>query len=533
MNKLRLMGLLLSAFAVSAAPVYTPTPLGLYPKTNLVRGSNYLMMVTQGNSNGQTRIATVDSIMSSINIVAPNYLYVHMNGNDATAVKGNPLFAWRTLTAAVTNAVAGDTIGVYPGKYLGTNVGKNLVNWWFETGAEGTNLGVLASTFASAMFHDYSGAITSCIAGNGVFTMDYETNILSIDQSAILALSNGNSRVAFESDRINVRHFTTTDTFGCAFNIVNCGLLDAEVKMIYDPDLDRLSFDPQDPESQILSRGVGINWVNGECYFRIPQMYLESGRAVVGTAGVTNTLYYTGDAVKTYTDAFTANSTSADQVMWLEVKNVFAQYAALNIAGKGKFYFNNGQKVGAQGGGFGNAAVKITGNPQTWITLQKLTSFASPDPDFVDISGGVNFIRIQNYEQDILGSGVTTLGPAITITGGTNTFEGGTMNATNVIGFKLSGAHRTLIKDMTVQIFDSNPSGTGDTNWPVMNTTNGLVFQNTSLRAPNANVKAYWNSNAINVASVDGVLFLNTTTNAPARFTNGIVASGGVTKFFP
>jgi hypothetical protein len=72
----------------------------------------------------------------------------------------------------------------------------------------------------------------------------------------------------------------------------------------------------------------------------------------------------------------------------------------------------------------------------------------------------------------------------------------------------------------------------GDTYWPVMNLTNGLVFQNASLEAATGS-KAYWNSNANNSATVRGILSLNTSTNSEARFIGGIVVSGDTTKFFP
>ena len=50
-----------------------------------------------------------------------NRLYVATNGNDATAVRGDANYPWRTFGLAVSNAMAGDVIHVGPGQFAEPN----------------------------------------------------------------------------------------------------------------------------------------------------------------------------------------------------------------------------------------------------------------------------------------------------------------------------------------------------------------------------------------------------------------------------
>ncbi len=87
-----------------------------------------------------------------------------VNGDDATAIKYNRRKPFKTLQAADTAAVLGDTVEVFPGPYTTFNVsaydviGKNGVNWYFYVG-----------TTIDAIFEDGGSTHTYAIDGAADF----------------------------------------------------------------------------------------------------------------------------------------------------------------------------------------------------------------------------------------------------------------------------------------------------------------------------------------------------------------------------
>lgn len=138
------------------------------------------------------------------------------------------------------------------------------------------------------------------------------------------------------------------------------------------------------------------------------------------------------------------------------------------------------------------------------------------------ITGGFNELRGQLFKSFVSGVAAS---PWLTISGGTNLIEDIHLVGTNAIGIRLSGQHQTRLKDCLIETFNTNASG--DTNWPVQNLTNGLTFQNTVLKAPNANVKALWTTNVNNHNNIEGLLYVTTTTNSTSTITNGVYKQQG------
>ena len=91
-----------------------------------------------------------------------NAIYVDaVFGNDATAQKNSLENKFKTITAAETIAIAGDTLVVFPGNYVETFLGKNGLTYSFPFGANvqcawtGGNLNYSVTGFAdfSSSFH--------------------------------------------------------------------------------------------------------------------------------------------------------------------------------------------------------------------------------------------------------------------------------------------------------------------------------------------------------------------------------------------
>jgi hypothetical protein len=75
----------------------------------------------------------------SQNTVLSNSLFVDPNGNDTTGSKGKIGAPFQTIQVALSNAVSGDTIFVFPGEYTITaSILKNGVTYYFSPGAKVT-----------------------------------------------------------------------------------------------------------------------------------------------------------------------------------------------------------------------------------------------------------------------------------------------------------------------------------------------------------------------------------------------------------
>ena len=457
-------------------------------------------------------LATLINTPSITNVPSGRIVWVdQVNGNDSTGRRGAVMFPFLTLTAAKNAATAGDTVWTLPGDYLGTNLLKNGVNYNFSAGAVVTNLGSLGNTFTASTFHDYAGATTNIISGDGDFHVLYETNVTTVLDGGVVSLSNANSQVWFTGNRLKVREFGTSEPLH-AFRIINCRSFIASVREIEDPDVFRDSFNAD--EEPIASGAGGIYWENGECHITCDRINVESGYGI-WASGTTNDFYYRGQLIKTVTGpAFYTSSSSEENRVWLDVLEIDSGGAAVStVAGLSRIYIN-AQKIK------GTAPAIASQGQSLWVTAQKLTTTSSSaSGSFLNLQGGRNFFKIIDYEMTDRAAIANAV--AVSISGGTNLLDGGTFRGiTNAIGLKYSGSAITRLKDVTLQTF--NTSATGDTNEPVLVMTNGLTLQNVSLIAPNANVSSIKATNSANTIAIDGALQTTTAAGSSVVFSKGL-----------
>lgn len=112
-------------------------------------------------------------------------LYVDgVNGDDATAVPGDPAKPYATLTAAKNDAAVGDLIQVRPATYHEGDLLKDQVDWHFEDGAV-VDYTPPAGVASPGIFDDtLTGKVVSDVTGFGVFTARHVAGSRSLNPFA-------------------------------------------------------------------------------------------------------------------------------------------------------------------------------------------------------------------------------------------------------------------------------------------------------------------------------------------------------------
>lgn len=436
-------------------------------------------------------------------------------GSDATGMRLRNDRPFLTLTAAKNAAVAGDTLYVRPSVYLGTNLLKRGVNYWFESGAIVTNNG------PSGIFDDkLTGATTNLIGGFGDFRLLMETNQFqaAIGAEGVLVVTNLGSYIILHGTRLQIRSFENSSLGTiAAVHVRNCTYVSVDVDEIVDPDFDRQSFNPSDPETEIFSTASGVYWQRGDVHISCKRMIIESGYSIWGDeplATATNSLYYVGNLVKNKkSNCYYMSGTSDNYKLWIKVIESEATEGSVisSIAGGGKVYMDGFQKISAGGSALiNNAGIRL------WINGQKATALTA-NTTILDLDNGYTDAVIVEYET---ATARTHLPAVVDVVGGTNFLHGGRLIATNGIGMKFGGSHATRVKDMVVRTVNS---GSGPTNEPMQSITNGLALQNSYLIAPNTSVPSIVSTNSLNPIAVAGTLQLSTAPGAAVVFTGGTV----------
>lgn len=444
-------------------------------------------------------------------------LWVATNGNDGTAIRGRLDKPFLTTASAKSAATNGDTIVYLPGFYLATNVLKNGVNYFLYPGAVWTNLNSTTAPATHDMVNDKGGATTNSIGGFGEFWYLWETNQTSFSSLGGIVLTNPASRVTVVGNRMLGRHFSAAGANSTpAVAIGNCAYFSLTLTEFYDPDIDRVSFDPLDPETEIFSHCSFIIWGNGECEINVKRATTESGY-VLWSTGSTNSLNWHGHRMKSVRgNAFYASSTSNNQRTWLlltEILEAGGQAISGADLGGGRVYVNAAK---IRGGSAAAPAISLIGH-EYWITAQKFSSTSpgfSAFGAFFDATSGKAHIDILEYETE-----VALIGPAMMIRGGTNIFHSGHLPVTNNVAFRFSGSHQTLLKNMSIQTFST--TGSGNSNECILSLTNGLTLQNVSLTAPSTSVNVIKSTNTINPIAVAGTLQANSAPGANVVFSSG------------
>jgi hypothetical protein len=89
-----------------------------------------------------------------------NVLFVSIAGNDATGMKGRIDLPFQTISGANAVAGAGDLIYIFAGTYNESSIQKDLINYYFERGAEVNTAGII---------WDGAGSETIVVRGYGRF----------------------------------------------------------------------------------------------------------------------------------------------------------------------------------------------------------------------------------------------------------------------------------------------------------------------------------------------------------------------------
>src|SRR5258705_7452520 len=136
-----------------------------------------------------------------MNVIAP-LVVSQQTGNDATASRYG--FPYKTLGAAKTAAVSGDTIVVADGTFNERDLLKNGVNWYFIVGTKVFYQPASSSGLDRAIFDDSAGAVTCRIDGYGEFVWDADHGnlVTTGGQSAsVVWLQNSASEVSIRAYR--------------------------------------------------------------------------------------------------------------------------------------------------------------------------------------------------------------------------------------------------------------------------------------------------------------------------------------------
>ncbi len=215
-------------------PVYTYS-------SNVVAGSDANITATQvGNDfrfkplNAGTNITieettlpgavTINATLTSVSIPQNNILYVDTQfGNNATAQRESLNLAYQTISAALSSALAGDTIYVLPGAYTGISITPTVnINMYLSsgvtiTGNAGVNVFIINAGRTFELFGDgiVTNNLLATIAGTGsaVLTARSLSGTVAVAgslvmkainyTSALITMNTTTSNILLDVDTIN------------------------------------------------------------------------------------------------------------------------------------------------------------------------------------------------------------------------------------------------------------------------------------------------------------------------------------------
>lgn len=158
----------------------------------------YYSTNSSSGGGGGVSTAAVVAIMATNNAAGATNQY-----GKAVVWHNNVGTSYSTLSNAQAAAVAGDLIQVYPGIYSASDLGKNQVNWHFESGAvvNHDGGGVSESIFTDNAVEWFSGTFAQ---GTNSITNAITGNLTATNLTAALFRYGGPlSRVTFEAEKIS------------------------------------------------------------------------------------------------------------------------------------------------------------------------------------------------------------------------------------------------------------------------------------------------------------------------------------------
>lgn len=114
--------------------------------------------------------ATLSNLTPAATPFLTNLVYVDaVNGNDATGLPYRIDKPFQTITAAQAVAAAnGDTVYVYPGSYVETNLGTDGVTYWFCPGASVSGAGTIFQALNGEIYRVYGSGVFKSTVGNAI-----------------------------------------------------------------------------------------------------------------------------------------------------------------------------------------------------------------------------------------------------------------------------------------------------------------------------------------------------------------------------
>jgi hypothetical protein len=461
-----------------------------------------------------------------------NFLVVSKAGSDSSGQRNNAGLPFATIAGAVSNAVSGDTVVVYPGIYNDHDLLKTNVNFIGLPGADIVYVQTIAeSTNSWGVFDDRHclGGTTNTIAWPGRVIAIGISNLISIDNEddngagwgtlahnwkGTIVCTNPATQLKVNIGRLGQGAFGRPGS--CVYHANGNGHSQFTVGEMYDP-VEGVAYS-NDFGYTVAAGTYGVTWEIGDCYFNVYENNADSTYSILWPEpqGLhTNSFYYTGHRVKS---KLYGDSHSPGYRMWFDIKEIEMPANSTTGAGSiavdcygagGKFYIN-AEKIGS----FGTACVSTTGEGdsttnqlQVWVTAQKIsnacTNASVSGPCYVKLGAGQMWVNCPHYEDPngviggasgsagfvVNGDANTTrlvVGPGIAYTGSTNVlhltgvarYNGMTFITTNGAPVMVGGAGLKLQNCVLVQ--------------------NGVT--GTSFKSPSAQTVLVYNGTVANVA---------------------------------
>lgn len=432
-------------------------------------------------------------LLQSAGISNGNVLYVDsVNGNDSTGIRGRVDKPFTTINMAKTNALAGDTVIVLPGRYTNQTLSKIGINYYFYPGAVVTNLNL-------SIFTDGNVATTNIIAGSGDFHY-YNSTFPSPD---MVAISNSATRLTFKAHYVTCANNDGVSGQMNGFMVRNCSRVDIDVDAYYDHKID---------DGAIESNCNCVLWYAGEMHVNIRRCTTEFGY-VAWAAGTSDNLYYDGQFARaTLGPTFYNNGTHK---MWIKVDQIISDVsiAVSGLGAAGSKMYVNAQKI------IGNPCIDIESSTEAWIQSEKITA----------VNGGSSWVRLaakslayvncDHFEQE----GAMT-GPGFDISGtGTNYIRGGVACLTNLPAVQWLGS-KTILDGIVFDV--KSGSSTNADVWAFnTNGANSSLTLKSCILLSGGATNSIYATNAQTINAIGTVQITNANQNV--SFNGTMVTSGG------
>ncbi len=477
--------------------------------------------------------------------VRTNFLMVSKGGSDASGRRNSANAPFATITAAKTNAVAGDMIIVGPGTYTEHDLLKRGVNYYFEPGSRLVWLDPVTGGNGRGFFDDRgTGATTNRILGSVDFYFSSGTNsdsngLGNTNAVGALVLTNPASDIVFEfhvgdgdawdneNDWVKINGAAGGAAQPALIYVSRCSRCVVRGEELLSSSSQR-SFDFGGGDRGVIESGV--YWELGELYLNISHYGKFGTKAgTFGTYAIwaqepsganVNNLWVTADLIEA-SISVSGNSSSPGYRTWFNVKDI----TVTNNAGSYAMAFQSGGRHYIQASKISNQdtntatgysiCLAVYDNTEVWCNVEKMSVGKGGTGNNADVygqwvrclgSGQTVHLTCQHFE-DI---GNTNVG--FYVSGGTGILEvnGGEMKTSGVALLQTSG--RAVLKNMTLCTTNANLAA----NYPVLISGGVLALQGCKLVAPAgcaasifaaspATVQTYWS--AANVTTNGNITF--------------------------